>query len=585
MADRYNDLLIRKPTFNHHQGTPMDPASEGKRSAFVAGEDRREYNVYVETANVEKAWPAIPEWPLSNQMGPLLVSLEITLKILDDTLDETGNRIYLNDAAKAEVVVRSLCSQLKLVAEIAFESTSRNGHGEWNKSSAHPPEVLFGSPSQESAWRGVMEKLEKVGNGQRLREEIQSQYDLAVNAFGFELGLTSTPGLRGIDYDKWVRPVSVHLLYTPDRRQRYVEDAIFVRVHQVCKGILEAFLVELDKVEAALFKADYPAAEKHVLMASRFLKPFECTINLLGEMSQIDYSPLRVALRDASGIQSARAQARKSVVKDHFWLFQQQLKTRALDCFVVLANHDEHVWEYRLLQAFKVLSRSIQETMSNHAHLVQNTLGSTVIGTAGFRILSLGEIAAYPLLPDLASSLDLLTLWTNLRFADHSGIVIHEQEAKHGVKSKYEVPFPTRPCDPALMIETTAKYFDAIREHKKEDWKELFSDSPHFEDPKGTKPYVSEFNLDVFFRNFQKLFPKICKAESSIVEAGDNFLKVEWAISAESFFRGIEAQFGGTETFYFDPQGKILIAFAEWEPAALAEQLMERYRVSLRNTH
>ena len=76
-------------------------------------------------------------------------------------------------------------------------------------------------------------------------------------------------------------------------------------------------------------------------------------------MSHLDYSPLTVALRGDSGIQSERAQARKSVVKDHFWLFQQQLKNHSFDCFVVLANHDEKVWEYHLLQAFEFLSKNI----------------------------------------------------------------------------------------------------------------------------------------------------------------------------------------------------------------------------------
>ena len=132
------------------------------------------------------------------------------------------------------------------------------------------------------------------------------------------------------------------------------------------------------------------------------------------------------------------------------------------------------------------------------------------------------------------------------------------------------------------MIETTRKYFDAIREHNKEDWKKLFSDTPYFEDPKGTKPYISEWNLDVFFRNFQKIFPKIQKAENSIIKRGENFLRVEWTIAAETFLGDLEAQFSGTETFYFDPRGKILVAFAEWEPATLAEHLMERYRASLR---
>ena len=264
-------------------------------------------------------------------------------------------------------------------------------------------------------------------------------------------------------------------------------------VHQACEGILEAMLVELNRVEAALFKADYAAAERHVLTACRFMRPFELTVSMLGEMSQLDYAPLRVALRDASGIQSARATARKEVVKDHFWLFRQQLKHRGLDCLVVLANPVEFAREYRLLQAFKTLGKAINGSMSHHAHLVTNTLGSTVIGTVGFRILSLGKIAAMPLLRDLTKALDQLTLWTALRYADHSGIVIHEQEREHGAAGKYESALPAAPCDPALMTATTARYFDAIRDHAKDDWKALFSESPHFEDPRGTKPYVSEF--------------------------------------------------------------------------------------------
>ncbi len=549
----------------------MNQQAETIRSAFKAHGDQREYNVYVDTTLVEETWPKIPEWPLAPQIGPLLVSLEVTLKILEDTLDETGTRSYLNDAAKADVVVASICSQLKLIADAAFAA----------RPSANAPDVLFGPPSRTSAWHSVMAKLDRVDNGERLKAELLSRHDLAVHALGFDLGLSGTPGRREFDYDKWVRPTAAHRLYTPDRRRRYVEDPIFVRVHQVCEGILEAMLVELDKVEAALFKADYATTEGHVLMASRFMKSFERTIGVLGEMSQLDYAPLRVALRDASGIQSARAQGRKQVVKDHFWLFQQQLKHRGLDCFVVLANHAEHAREYRLLQAFKVLAKTINESMSHHAHLVQNTLGSTVIGTAGFRILSLGEIAALPLLLDLSSALDWLTLWTNLRFADHSGRVIHEQETKHGAAGKYDYALPEEPCDRALMAETTGKYFDAIREHGKEEWKSLFVESPHFEDPRGTKPYVSAWNLDVFFRNFQKLFPKIIEVAHTIVEHGDNHLKVEWRMEAESFLKEMAVRFSGMETFYFDPQGRILVAFAEWQPAALAEELMERYRASL----
>ncbi len=551
----------------------MDP-SDLKPSALTARGDPREYNVYVETGRVEKAWPVIPDWFLSPQLGPLLVSLEIALKILDGALDESGTRPYLNDAAKAEVVAASVCSLLNLVADIAFE----------NRSPADPPDILFGPPSRESAWSQVMEKLERLGNRDRLRGELGSHYGLAGVALGFDLGLgRPSGGTRCLDYDRWVRPTAIHALYTPDRRQRYVEDPIFVRVHQVCEGILEAMLAELERMEVALFRADYLGAERHALLASHFERPFERTIHILGEMSQHDYAPLRVALRDASGIQSARAQARKTMVKDQFWLFHNQLKHHGLDCLVVLTDHQEHIPEYRLLQGFKFLAQSIQETMSNHAHMVQNVLGSTVIGTAGFRILSLGEIAALPLLPELAKSLDKLTLWTNLRYAEHSGIVIQEQETQYGVAGKYEYSLPTEPCERALMRKTADRYFAAIQAHDKDEWRSLFVEHPHFEDPKGTKPYISEWNLDVFFRNFQKLFPKVLEAGKTIVEQGDNHLKVAWRISAESFLDGLEANFSGTETFYFNPEGQIAVAFAEWQPAALAEDLLERHRASLRN--
>ena len=546
-------------------------SSKPARSAFKAHGDRREYNVYIETSTVEAAWPKIADWQLAPQIGPLLVSLEIALKILDDTLDDTGTRTYLNDAAKADVVAASVGSLLTLIAGVAFA-----------KPGCRPPETLFGQASRTSAWNSVMTKLDRVGNGTQIKAELRSRHDLAGRALGFELGLRRAPDRRGFDYDKWVRPSDMHRLYAPDRRQHYVEDPIFVRVHQVCEGILEAMLVELDLVEAALFKVDYAGAERRVLMASRFMKPFERTISLLGEMSQFDYAPLRVALRDASGIQSVRAQARKTVVEDQFWLFRQQLRTRGLDCFVVFANPREHVQEYRLLQAFKTLAKTINGSMSHHAHLVQNTLGSTVIGTAGFRILSLGEIAALPLLRELASALDWLTLWTNLRFADHSGRVIHEQELKHGAAGKYEHALPTEPCDPVLMTATTEKYFGAIRQHAKREWKGLFSERPHFEDPEGTKPYVSEWNLDVFFRNFQKLFPKMLGVDHKIVEQGDNHLKVAWDMEAESFLNKMVVRFSGTETFWFDTRGRIVAAFAQWQPVALAEELMDRYRSSLR---
>ena len=165
-------------------GNPVTQQSDVTRSAFKARSDHREYNVYVDTAAVERAWPRIPEWPLSPQMGPLLVSLEIALKVLDDTLDEIGSRVYVNDSAKTEVVAESVGSLLTLIADIAFT----------NRSASSAPEVLFGSRSSASAWNSVMAKLDRAGD--RIAKRLRSRHDLAVGALGFDLGLAGTPGLR-----------------------------------------------------------------------------------------------------------------------------------------------------------------------------------------------------------------------------------------------------------------------------------------------------------------------------------------------------------------------------------------------------
>ncbi|WP_420621939.1 nuclear transport factor 2 family protein [Candidatus Poriferisodalis sp.] len=539
------------------------------RSAFGAGDDCREYNVYVETAAVEAVWPPVDGWPAGAQVGPLAVSVEIALKILADSLEEVGGRAYVNDASKAEAVSRCVCSLLGVLGDLGATAGGL-------------PAGLEGSVSQQSAWGDVMGLLGRVANGPHLRSGLVGQYAVAVGALGFDLGLVADGSLPVLDWDGWVQPRRAHSLYSPDRRDSYVEDPIFVRVHQVCEGVLEAMLVELDKVEAALYVADYQAAEGHVLMAARFADPFTHAMGLLGEMSQLDYAPLRTALRDASGAQSARGQARRQVVRDHFWLFDQQLRHRGLDSFTVFADPAAHVDEYRLLSAFKVLGRSVNNTMSTHAHMVYNVLGSAVNGTLGARVLSLGQVAAYPLLRDITNALDNLTLWTSLRYAHHSGIVIFDQERTHSNTDKYDIDLPDTACDRQLMNTAIGAYFEAIGDHDKERWKQLFADRFRFEDPKGTKPYVTEANLDVFFRNFRQLFPEVNSTAHEVTATDHRSATVRWAIEADTFLgAGITAAFAGTETFYFDTAGKIVAAFADWDPAALAEDLMDQYRAQL----
>ena len=51
---------------------------------------------------------------------------------------------------------------------------------------------------------------------------------------------------------------------------------------------------------------------------------------------------------------------------------------------------------------------------------------------------------------------------------------------------------------------------------------------------------------------------------------GKNGLKVNRILLVTTFLADIYSSFSGTETFCFDPMGKIVVAFAEWEPSLLA---------------
>lgn len=571
-----------------------------------SGDSAPDYQLYIRTKQVEQAWPSIADWLLSSRLGPLLVSFELTLKILQESLDEAAGRLYVNSGQKCESIVICLNLQLRLLIEFA----SRDNMGHPSKSMGHPsrssgktmgvpsspapgekmgvpsspsspssiPEGIQGPASKESVWGDVMEKLARMSQGERLCEELNLCYQALVEALGFDLGLA---GKAGFDYDKWIKPAHVHGLYTPDRRAQYPEDALFVRVHQVCEGLLEAMHVELRDAEQALYQVDYLAAESRVLMTARFARSLDAVLGLLGEMSQTEYAPLRLAQRDINISQSPRWQAGKSIVKDHFWLFIQQLKNYGLDPFLVMVNHREHVVEHRLLQAFKRLSRTMQESLSNHFLLMQNIQGSAEVGNIDPDALSQESAGASPLLPELVKAFDKLTLWTSLKHTAQSGAVIRELEEEQGLTGKYERELPTEPSTRSRMLRTIDRYFESLRKGDRNAWISLFSDPPYLEDPNGSQPAVTRQELDLRFRNLRNLFPRIDSCEYQILAEGENSLQVQWTIAGASFLEDIPASVTRDQMFHFDPNGHIRMSIADWNPEALADQLLDQHREAM----
>ena len=545
--------------------------------ASGSGDGTSNYRLYIRSRQIEQAWPEIPGWPLSAQLGPLLISFEITLKILQESLDEASRRLYLNSGRKCEAIVDCLNLQLRLLTELASRGKmgvpSQRGTGK-----ASAPEGIYGPASSESVWSDILEKLSRLNRGEHMCEELDLHYQALVDSLGFGLGLN---GVAGFDYDKWIKPTRVHGLYTPDRRQDYPDDALFVRVHQVCEGLLEGMHVELRGAEQALYQVDYLAAESRVLTAAQFAGSLDAVFGLLGEMSQTEYAPLRLAQRDIDISQSPRWQASRLIVKDHFWLFVQQLKNYGLDPFLVLVGHREHIVEHRLLQAFKRLSRTMQESLSNHALLMQNIRGSAEVGDIDPNAPSLASPGASPLLPELVKAFDKLTLWISLKYARQSGAVIRELEKEHGLVGNGECEPPAEPSTRSRMLRTIDRYFETLRQGDQDAWASLFSDPPYLEDPRGSRPAVSRQELGLRFCNLQNLFLRIDSCEYQILAEGENSLQVQWTIAGASFLEGIPASAARDQLFHFDPNGRIRMSIADWAPEALADQLLDQHRETM----
>ena len=557
-----------------------------------SGELSADYRLYIRAEQVERAWPQIPGWPLASRLGPLLVSFEITLKILQESLDEASARLYLNSAQKCEAAAACLNLQLRLLTNFASrENPGRPPRRNTGRNTGHPAEPrsehpspppgqaskelsavagFYGPVSSESIWREVIAKLARINHGKHLCGELNLRYQALAEALGFDLGLNDA---AGFNYDKWIKPAQAHALYAPDRRRDYPEEALFVRVHQVCEGLLEVMHLELRDAEQALYQVDYLGAESRVLMAAQVARSLDAAYSLLGEMSQTEYAPLRLAQCDIDISRSTRWQTGNSIIQDHFWLFTQQLKDYGLDPFLVLVNQKEHVVEHRLLQAFKQFARAMGQSLSNQALLMRNLRGGAEVGGI--------DPGAAALLPELVKTFDELALWASLKHASRSGAVIRELEEARGAAGKYEREPPNQPSTRSRMLRTLDRYFETLREGDRDAWTSLFSNPPHFEDPKGSRPAISKPELDLRFRNLRNLFPRIESCEYQILAESENSLQVRWTISGAAFLENIPAGATRDQTFHFDPNGQIRISIAEWSPEALADQLLEQHRETM----
>ncbi len=188
---------------------------------------------------------------------------------------------------------------------------------------------------------------------------------------------------------------------------------------------------------------------------------------------------------------------------------------------------------------------------------------------------------AAPLLPDLIKAFSQLTLWTSLKHAAQTGSVVSEFDCPPSFEGATEYDSAVNSSRPPGMPRTVELYCSALREGDHETWVGLFHDTPYFEDPKGSRPVDSRRELRSRFDYLRKLFPRIDHCEFQILATGDSHLQVRWTIAGASFLGGIPASASRDQTFHFAADGRIRAAIADWQPQALAKQLLEQHREAM----
>ena len=320
------------------------------------------------------------------------------------------------------------------------------------------------------------------------------------------------------------------------------------------------------------------------------------------------YAELRVSLRDASGSQSKRAQARKTRAVQLFSRYVQELTNEGYTIFLTLFPNRSGAFERYgdTTDAFRVLGESVQNTMKAHASMVAYTLGDTAIGTIGDQVLTLGSISSRVLFRELDRALLEFTIFSALKYAERSGVAI---ESVHPTTKHSPTTAMSTFCEHGQMESIADQYFDAIATHEIQQWLNCFDPKTCWmEDPVGTRPYNTISKLRTFFKNFMAAFPAVLDATHTIISSDEQHGKliVRWQLHVETALEcpshstdvdssncghddngtdddndssPIDIVMQGEETMYFGASGLVTRATVSWITGQedLTDTIIEKY--------
>lgn len=338
----------------------------------------------------------------------------------------------------------------------------------------------------------------------------------------------------------------------------YPDNSVFIHVHHLCECFLWVYYHCLSTYAQT-------CSLDQIHQATIAIRMYTLSVSLLKCMDRVSYAPLRVALRDASGAQSFRAQHRTQVFMK-LWRACFPTET-AMHFFRVLADPLSLPHVKERLDAFYSLAQSLEQSRVGHSQVVRHILGMDVYGTLGYKVAVLAEKAAHTLLPDVQKGIEYFTLWSSLKYAMTSGHIIQAcmNDQVRDTPSSLSVTDQQR-----SVLEV---YFSAIQTQSLDTWLRLFHSDAVLIDPPGTRAYHGHEPLTTFFKNFQRLFPTVHKVTYTVESQSP--LCVHWCLDVRTFLKDMDLSLCGKELFFFRGE-KLAKVVTLWSPDQCADVLLQR---------
>ncbi|NOK59466.1 MAG: hypothetical protein GFH27_549283n74 [Chloroflexi bacterium AL-W] len=522
------------------------------------------YEIYIALQPLAQLWYSESHWPLQTTVMCAFQSIELMLRLIDEVA--TAYATWLFPERRLERLTAVLLDEYRLTARLLKEMTTSD--------------ALVFAP----AYTDVSPGLETLALLQCTQvQEISDQFFILFKDLPFSIGieeqlntLRQQKGLGRyplsdkpvLDYARIVAPEQVFA----NRPDEFCgsEEHLFITAHQSieCWMYLVHRLMVVATTEAK--SGHWLAAARHIEHASQCVYMTAEIGELLNLMTLADFQPLRVQLREASGAQSKAVQQLPRLADAAYQPLQDALADEALPMLHVLESPAQYRGYYGYIDALKNFSKQCQDFLFRHYTLTLSVMGTNTLGSLGYRINTMVERAATPLLKDINQAQHDYVIITNFRYGKNSGKIILQRELAAGYHS-----MPGRVDgmqDAAILHQRVKDYFHCIETRDGDAWVGLFDqEQGQFCDSPGSKPYVGAKKLHVFIDSVFDTFATIKASLNDLVIEG-NQVSVTWQFD-NTTYSGQRVVYGGVERFTFNDQGSIMSATAIWNPADIARQL------------